>query len=308
MFKRKNPAVLQDQLKNLSGNKGFSDGDKGEWKLKLDQSGSGQAVIRFLPGKGEEGVPFAVLVNHGFKKSGKWYIENCTSTHGDYDSCPVCQHLSKNDSYNTNQDEYKLLKRKTSYYANILVIKDPADPANEGKVFKYRFGKKIWDKINAMVAVDVEMGETPIDVTCPFDGANFVLKVKKVSGFSNYDESKFLGQSEIANIDDEAYQKSLDEQMIDLATITAKDQFKPFETNQTKFLQAMGTAAMGNAASRAGAQADKVGEDLDSFDKDLADFNADPTPSSKPAADDFMSSGSSDSTGDEDLDSLLNDL
>jgi hypothetical protein len=306
MFKRKNPAALASQLASLSGSKGFNSEDKGEWKLKLDNAGNGQAVIRFLPGKGDEGVPFAVLVNHGFKKGGKWYIENCTSTHGDYDSCPVCQYLSKNDSYNTNNEEYKLLKRKTSYYANILVVKDPAAPENEGKVFKYRFGKKIWDKINAMVAVDVEMGETPIDVTCAFEGANFVLKVKKVSGFSNYDESKFLGQSEIPNIEDEAYQAQLQEQMVDLSTLTAKDQFKSFEDNQKKFLQVMGTAAMGTAASRASAQADKVGEDLENFEDDLANFNASSQKSAP--AEDFMETGGSASSGDEDLDELLNGL
>ncbi|WZK93349.1 single stranded DNA-binding protein [Enterobacter phage vB_EclM_AS6] len=306
MFKRKNPAALASQLASLSGSKGFNSEDKGEWKLKLDNAGNGQAVIRFLPGKGDEGVPFAVLVNHGFKKGGKWYIENCTSTHGDYDSCPVCQYLSKNDSYNTNNEEYKLLKRKTSYYANILVVKDPAAPENEGKVFKYRFGKKIWDKINAMVAVDVEMGETPIDVTCAFEGANFVLKVKKVSGFSNYDESKFLGQSEIPNIEDEAYQAQLQEQMVDLSTLTAKDQFKSFEDNQKKFLQVMGTAAMGTAAARASAQADKVGEDLENFEDDLANFNAGSQKSAP--AEDFMETGGSASSGDEDLDELLNGL
>lgn len=306
MFKRKNPAALASQLASLSGSKGFNSEDKGEWKLKLDNAGNGQAVIRFLPGKGDEGVPFALLVNHGFKKGGKWYIENCTSTHGDYDSCPVCQYLSKNDSYNTNNEEYKLLKRKTSYYANILVVKDPAAPENEGKVFKYRFGKKIWDKINAMVDVDVEMGETPIDVTCAFEGANFVLKVKKVSGFSNYDESKFLGQSEIPNIEDEAYQAQLQEQMVDLTTLTAKDQFKSFEDNQKKFLQVMGTAAMGTAASRASAQADKVGEDLENFEDDLANFNAGSQKSAP--AEDFMETGGSASSGDEDLDELLNGL
>lgn len=308
MFKRKNPSALKEQLASLAGNKGFSSEDKNEWKLKLDSAGTGQAVIRFLPGKGDEGLPFAVLINHGFKKNNKWYIENCTSTHGDYDSCPVCQHLSKNDSYNTNEAEYKLLKRKTSYYANILIIKDPATPDNEGKVFKYRFGKKIWDKINSEINVDTEMGETPVDVTCPFDGKNFVLKVKQVSGFSNYDESKFLGQSEIANIEDEAYQAQLNEQMIDLGTLTAKDQFKSFETNQAKFLQIMGTAAMGNAASRAGAQADKIGEDLNSFDDDLSQFEASNAgKSSKPTDDDIMS-GSAGSTGDDDIDSLLADL
>ncbi|MFP9065703.1 hypothetical protein ACLI1X_16005, partial [Enterococcus faecalis] len=221
MFKRKSTAELAAQMAKLNGNKGFSSEDKGEWKLKLDNAGNGQAVIRFLPSKNDEQAPFAILVNHGFKKNGKWYIETCSSTHGDYDSCPVCQYISKNDLYNTDNKEYSLVKRKTSYWANILVVKDPAAPENEGKVFKYRFGKKIWDKINAMIAVDVEMGETPVDVTCPWEGANFVLKVKQVSGFSNYDESKFLNQSAIPNIDDESFQKELFEQMVDLSEMTS---------------------------------------------------------------------------------------
>ena len=38
-------------------------------------------------------------------------------------------------------------KRKLSYYANILVVSDPKHPENEGKVFLYKFGKKIFDKI-----------------------------------------------------------------------------------------------------------------------------------------------------------------
>ncbi|AWM11745.1 single stranded DNA-binding protein [Escherichia phage vB_EcoM_NBG1] len=296
MFKRKSTADLAAQMAKLNGNKGFSSEDKGEWKLKLDASGNGQAVIRFLPAKTDDALPFTILVNHGFKKNGKWYIETCSSTHGDYDSCPVCQYISKNDLYNTNKTEYSQLKRKTSYWANILVVKDPQAPDNEGKVFKYRFGKKIWDKINAMIAVDTEMGETPVDVTCPWEGANFVLKVKQVSGFSNYDESKFLNQSAIPNIDDESFQKELFEQMVDLSEMTSKDKFKSFEELNTKFNQVLGTAALGGAAAAAASVADKVASDLDDFDKDMEAF------SSAKTEDDFMSSSSSD---DSDLDDLL---
>ncbi|ENB5603759.1 single stranded DNA-binding protein [Escherichia phage JM17] len=297
MFKRKSTADLAAQMAKLNGNKGFSSEDKGEWKLKLDASGNGQAVIRFLPAKTDDALPFTILVNHGFKKNGKWYIETCSSTHGDYDSCPVCQYISKNDLYNTNKTEYSQLKRKTSYWANILVVKDPQAPDNEGKVFKYRFGKKIWDKINAMIAVDTEMGETPVDVTCPWEGANFVLKVKQVSGFSNYDESKFLNQSAIPNIDDESFQKELFEQMVDLSEMTSKDKFKSFEELNTKFNQVLGTAALGGAAAAAASVADKVASDLDDFDKDMEAF------SSAKTEDDFMSSTSSSDDGD--LDDLL---
>ncbi|AHY25227.1 single strand DNA binding protein [Pectobacterium bacteriophage PM2] len=269
MFKRKNPAELQAQLSAMKGGKSYDD-DKNEWKLK-DTEGVGSAVIRFLPSKNEENPsPFLKLVNHGFKKNGQWYIENCTSTHGDFDSCPVCQHLTKNDSFNTNEAEYKLLKRKTSFWANILVIKDPAVPANEGKVFTYRFGQKIMDKINKMVEVDVELEEVPVDVTCVFEGANFSLKCKMVGGFKNYDDSKFLSQSKIAGIDDEETQTKLIEGMSDL---TEMAKFKSFEDNQKKFAKVMGTAALGGAASSAAAQADKLGADLDAFDKELKEFN-----------------------------------
>ncbi|BBC78310.1 single strand DNA binding protein [Escherichia phage EcS1] len=271
MFKRKDPAALQAQLASLKGGQGFSSDDKNEWKLK-DDNGNGMAVIRFLPGKGDEGLPFAKLVNHGFKKNGKWYIENCTSTHGDFDNCPVCQYLSKNDSYNTNKPEYQLLKRKTSYWANILVVQDKANPETEGKVFKFRFGQKVYDKITAMVEVDTSIGETPVDVTCPFDGANFVLKTKKVGDFKNYDDSKFLGQSEIPNINDETFQTFLNDNMSDLSELTSKDKFKTLDVNQKKFEQVFGIAALGGAAAKASAQADAIGDSLDAFDQDMKDF------------------------------------
>lgn len=303
MFKRKDPSALQAQLASLKGGSGFSSDDKNEWKLTVDSAGNGNARIRFLPGKGEDGLPFVKMVNHGFKKNGKWYIENCTSTHGDYDSCPVCQHLSKNDSYNTNPEEYKLLKRKTSYWANILVIKDPSNAANDGKIFKYRFGQKIMDKINAMVEVDTDMGETPVDVTCVFEGADFMMKVKKVSGFQNYDECKFLGQSEIKNIDSEETQQFLTEGMHDISSIAAKDKFNSYEKNDTKFKQIMGTAALGGGAAAASSQADALANELDQFDKDLADFGSTPSSSASSKVDE-----SAGSTGDDDLDALLSEF
>lgn len=305
MFKRRDPSKLQSQLASLKGGNSFSNDDKNEWKLTLDAAKNGQAVIRFLPGKGDEGLPFVKLINHGFKHGGKWYIENCTSTHGDFDNCPVCQHLNKNDSYNTNEAEYKLLKRKTSFWANVLIIKDPSVPANEGKVFKYRFGQKIMDKINAMVEVDADMGETPVDVTCPFEGANFVLKVKKVGGFQNYDESKFLNQSEIDDIESPAKQKFLEENMVDLNEITAPSQFKSFEVNSKKFAQVMGTAALGGGAAKAASQADAMANDLDSFDKDMSDFVDNAQTSKESSSVDFSSNSASDDT---DLDDILGDM
>ncbi|UGO50283.1 putative single stranded DNA-binding protein [Morganella phage vB_MmoM_Rgz1] len=287
MFKRKSASQLQEQLAGLKGG-GFSSVDKNEWKLTQDSSGNGSAVIRFLPAKDENSADFIKLTNHGFKKNGKWYINNCSSTHGDFESCPVCKYLSDNDSYNTNEEEYRLLKRKHSYWANILVIKDPAAPENEGKVFKYRFGQKIMDKIEAMVNVDEDMGETPVNVFCPFEGCNFALKVKKVGGFPNYDDCKFYGQSEIPNIDDEAVQKSIMEQSSDLNALIAPDQFKSFGELETKFKQVMGVAALGAAASSAAGQADSLEAELAAFESQVETKTSTSSSSSDDEIDDLL--------------------
>lgn len=290
MFKRKSATELQEQLANLKG--GFDHTDKNEWKLKTDATGSGSAVIRFLPAKDSNSSDFIKLTNHGFKHNGQWYINNCSSTYGDYDSCPVCQYLSKHDSYNTNNEEYKLLKRKHSYWANILVIKDPAAPENEGKVFKYRFGQKIMDKIEAEVNVDLDMGEVPVNVFCPYEGKNFALKVKKVANFPNYDDSKFYAQSEIQGIDDEEVQKSIMEQATDLNSLIAKDQFKSFGELETKFKQVMGTSMA------AAAKADSLEDELNSYSSEVNDsFDSD-----------SVETSSADSTSSDELDDLLNNL
>lgn len=315
MFKRKsNPAQLQEQLSKLKGGAGFSEQDKNEWKLKVDKDGNGSAVIRFLPGKGDDGLPFIKLVNHGFKKNGKWYIENCTSTHGDYDSCPVCTYIKDNDLYNKSQNDsqakklYDDIKRKTSFWANILVVRDPANPDNEGKVFKYRFGQKIMEKIQAMIEVDTSLGETPVDVTCAWEGANFLLKAKKNGNFLSYDDSKFQGVSAIDNIDDETRQQELFEAMIDLGAMVKPEQFKSFEKNKEAFDKIMGTASMKGSSSAASA-AGSIESQLDNFDAAMDKFNED-----QDDLDDLMSTPTpqaskkgSESVG-EDIEDILNML
>lgn len=290
MFQRKNPAQLAAQLQDMKGGSSYNQGDNKEWKMTLDTAGNGTAVIRFLPGKTENDLPFIKLVNHGFKIGSKWYIENCTSTHGDFDSCPVCKHISENDLFNTNNELYGKLKRKTSYWANILVVKDPAAPQNEGKVFKYRFGAKIMDKINSMVDVDTEIGEVPVDVTCPFDGANFIMKVKKVSGFSNYDDCKFAKQTAIPNIDDISVQEKLAEDMVDISAMVAPSEFNSLEKNTVEFNKVMGTSALGGAAAEASKIADTLDDELNDIDAQMANFEAETTSTS------------------DDIDDILNDI
>lgn len=311
MFKRQDSSKLQAQLAALKGGNGFSKEDPKEWKIKTDAAGNGEALIRFLPSKTEDGLPIVKLVNHSFKVNGKWYWENCSSTHGDFDSCPVCKYINEKDLYNTDKTEWQLIKRKASYYANILVLKDPQAPENEGKVFKFRFGQKIYDKIVAMVNVNTDMGEVPVDVTCVFSGANFLLKAKKVDKHQNYDDSRFMQQSQLPKIEDEAYQKYLMENMVDLGEIVAPSQFKPFDELETKFKKTMGVSMVAGAAASSAAAA--INSQLDDFDAQMNAFDAGTTAAiaaSSSSAEDLMASldlggGTSSASDLDDLDSLL---
>lgn len=252
MFKRnqKSAAQLQEQLKELSGSQKFEK-DPTEWTMTVDKAGNGSAVIRFLPatGEGEEVIPFVKMYSHSFKepKTNKWYIENCPTTIGKpYDDCPVCSGNSalfeagKTDK--AIKDYASSRSRKLSYWANIVVIKDEANPEAVGGTFKYRFGKKIFEKIEAALNPDLEE-ESPILVTDVYEGANFHLKAKKVSGFQNYDDSKFVSQtSELFGGDEEKLNKAW-AAMHPLKPIVAEKQFKSKAELDKSYARATGGTA-----------------------------------------------------------------
>lgn len=300
MFKRQDPSKLQQQLEQMTSNGSFNQSDASEWSLTTDKNGNGQARIRFLPAKDDNATPFVKMYNHGFKHNGRWYIENCPTTVAG-NECPVCKANGElwNSGIEADKEVARNRKRKLSYWANIIVVKDPANPENDGKVFKYRFGQKIMDKIQAMINVDVDMGETPIDVTCVFDGADFALKTRKVSGYANYDESKFFGQAEVANINDPAYQQQLVSQMHDLNEIIAADKFKPLAELTAKFNQITGAAAKPQQNA------------VDDFDRQLEEFNTQSQPAQQQAPVQQQAPAtftSNDVSVDDDLDALLADL
>jgi hypothetical protein len=247
MFKRNpNTAVnLAQQLQSMSGGKGYEK-DLTEWSLTTDKAGNGVAIIRFLPAKGENGevVPFIKVYSHRFKDeaTGKWFIDNCPTTIG-RDDCPVCAANSEmwNSGSEEKKDKARGRKRKISYWANIVVIKDDANPEAVGKTFKYRFGQKIFEKI--MAAASPEMDEeTPIDVTDVFDGANFFLKCKQVGGFANFDDSKFGSPSVLFNGDEDKL-KAVWDGMHPLQKIIAADQFKSADELSKNFARVTGANA-----------------------------------------------------------------
>lgn len=307
IFKKKDPSQLAKQLEEFQKKGGF-ESDASEWKLSQDKQGNGGAVVRFLPAKTETSTSFVKLVNHGFQRNGKWFIENCPSTLGNhgYDLCPVCDHIkAQNWDYNVEADKKAMyasgLTRKTAFWANILVVKDPANPDNEGKVFKWRFGKKIMDKIMSLASGDEELGQESVDVTCPIDGANFAVKIKKVGGNNNYDDSTFLKQSAIPNIEDEKYQVQLAEGMHDLQTLIAADQFKSKDDLTKRFNMVMGTR---QAASKA---ADDFEDELNQYESEKQSGKSDSDSDDLPAKS-SSSSISRSSDIDDELEALLDDL
>jgi len=208
------------------------------WRPELDKSSNGFAVIRFLPAPNEENLPWARLFSHGFQGPGGWYIENSRTTLGEKDPVSEMNTQLWNSGIESDKDIARKRKRRLNYISNILVISDPANPQNEGKVFLYKYGKKIFDKINEAMQPEFE-DETPIN---PFDfwaGANFKLKVRKVAGFINYDKSEFDSQSELFDGDDTKLEELWKTQYA-LSEFTDTSNFKSYDELNTRLKAVIG--------------------------------------------------------------------
>ena len=199
------------------------------WKPELDKSGNGYAVIRFLPAPDSEEIPFAKVWSHAFKgPGGQWYIENSLTTLGKQD--PVSEYNTElwnaGGEGSPQRAQARAQKRKLSYYSNIYVVSDPAHPENEGRVFLYKYGKKIFDKLVEAIQ-PAFADEQPLDHFNFWEGANFKLKIRKVDGYWNYDKSEFAAPG--ALLDDDAKLESLWKQAYSLADFEAPKNFKSYE-------------------------------------------------------------------------------
>ena len=207
-------------------NNAGSSGDDRLWKLECDNGGNGYAVIRFLPAPEGEDLPFQKLYSHAFQGPGGWYIENSLTTLSQKDPMSEYNTMLWNNGTDSGKEQARKQKRKLTYVANIYVVKDPANPSNEGQVMLYKFGKKIFDKITAAMQPEFE-DEEAID---PFDfwqGANFKLKAKNVAGYRNYDSSEFARQDTLLE-DDEAME-AIWKKEYSLEDFVAPDQFKSYD-------------------------------------------------------------------------------
>ncbi|MCS5610670.1 MAG: single-stranded DNA-binding protein, partial [Candidatus Poribacteria bacterium] len=181
--------------------------DERLWKPQLDKTGNGYAVIRFLPApKGEE-LPWAKVWNHAFQgPTGQWYIENSLTTIGQKDPVSELNTRYWNSGVESDKEIARRQKRKLQYFSNIYVVSDSKNPDNEGKVFLYRFGKKVFDKIMEAMqpAFDDEVAINPFDF---WKGANFKLKIRKVDGYWNYDKSEFDSTTSVLLDNDDALEE-----------------------------------------------------------------------------------------------------
>lgn len=182
----------------------YSNDDDKYWKCELDKSSNGYAIIRFLPAPpqdGDDGLPWIKYYDHGFQGLGGWYIEKSLTSIGQDD--PMSQYNTElwNSGIEANKEQARKQKRRLHYTSNIYIVKDPKHPENEGKVFLFKFGKKIFEKVTQAMNPQFE-DDKAID---PFDfwnGANFKLKIRKVDGYQNYDLSEFDSPAPLFDDDD----------------------------------------------------------------------------------------------------------
>ena len=221
--------------------------DERLWKPELDKSGNGYSVIRFLPSPEGEDLPWAKVWNHACQgPTGQWYIENSLTTIGQKD--PVSEYNSKlwNSGIESDKEIARKQKRKLQYFSNILVVSDPKHPENEGKVFLFRYGKKIFDKMMEAMQPAFE-DESPINPFDFWEGADFKLKIRKVDGFWNYDKSEFAAPSPIA--DDESKIETIWKSQYSLAEKLDASNFKSYDELSTRFHAVIsGTTTVGNVS------------------------------------------------------------
>ena len=218
-----------------------SNEDNRFWTPSVDKAGNGYAVIRFLPEPKGEDLPWVRVFSHGFQgPAGKWYIENSLTTFNEKD--PVSEYNSTlwNNGTEAGKEQARKQKRRLSYIANIYVVKDPANPENEGTVRLYKFGKKIFDKLNEKMNPEFE-DET---ATNPFDfweGADLKLKIRNVEGYRNYDKSEFAEVSPLLDGDDTKLETVYDS-MFSLQEFLDRKHFKTYAELQAKLDMVLGLA------------------------------------------------------------------
>ena len=231
-------------------------GDDNFWKPELDKTGNGYAVVRFLPTPEGDEMPWVSYFDHGFQGPGGWYIEKSLTTIGKKD--PVSEYNTSlwNTGIEANKEQARKQKRRLHYVSNIFVVSDPKNPDNEGKVFQYRYGKKIFEMLKEAIspAFEDESAINPFDLRG--EGANFKIKIRKVDGYWNYDKSEFDTQTPL--FDDEAKLENIATSTNSLSEIISPSKFKSYEELKEKLDRVLGlSGAVANST------AESIAEDME---------------------------------------------
>jgi hypothetical protein len=251
--------ALSQQLEKMTS-KGYADPEKEKyWNITRDSAGNGFAIIRFLPAMEGEDLPFIPVWDHAFKGPGGWYIEKSLTTLKQED--PVSKYNSQlwNSGNDKDKEQARKQKRRLKYHSNILVIKDPANPENDGKVFMFAYGKKIFDKLNDMMNPQFE-DETPVNPFDFWEGANFRIKIREVEGYPNYDKSEFDSPSALFDGDEEKLEEVYS-QLHSLKALYDTKNFKSYEELEARMYKALGIA--GNVSRPTQTADEMIDEDLD---------------------------------------------
>ena len=246
---------LTQELSKVSGNQQEKQSDDRFWYPNVDKAGNGYAVIRFLPAPGDEDMPFIRVFNHGFKgPTGSWMIENCPTTKGH--KCPVCEQNTElwNSGLESDKKIVRDRKRKLTFISNIYVVTDQQNPENEGKVFLFKYGKKVFDKLNDAMNPQFP-GDKPMNPFDLWDGANFKLKIRNVDGYRNYDKSEFDRSGPLS---DDSEMESIWKKAHSLQEFLDPSNFKSYDVLKDRLVQVLGIGSP--AAARATASA--ADEDL----------------------------------------------
>lgn len=230
------------------------------WRPEIDKTGNGFAIIRFLPEVENEDCPWAKVYSHAFRGPGGWYIENCLTTISQKDPVSELNTQLWNSGVETDKNLARDRKRKLNYTSNIYVVSDPSNPQNEGKVFLYKYGAKIFEKLQEVMKPEFK-DEEAIN---PFDfwkGANFRLKIRKVAGYTNYDKSEFDSSSPLCKGDDAELEKVWKSQY-PLTEFTNSSNFKTHQELKDRLYEVLGGDI--RAASNVGY--DKTAEDISESD------------------------------------------
>lgn len=253
-LKKKSKNGIDDLIKKMEDQTKSKDYKDGRfWRPEQDKTGNGFAIIRFLPPVDGEDVPWVKVYNHAFQGIGGWYIENSLTTLGQKDPVGELNNQLWNSGLESDKDLARVRKRKLTYIANIYVVSDPSNPQNEGKVFLYKFGTKIFEKIQQVMKPEFQ-DEEAIN---PFDfwkGANFRIKIRKVGGYTNYDASKFDSSSQLSD-DDSKLEKIWKAQYPLLPLIDASN-FKSYDELKARLYEVLGGDIRGSAPAQ------KTAEDM----------------------------------------------